>query len=301
MSNLTKNPVEEDDLDDLDDYLDEFQDEILSKPAEELAKEANQSKTEGNKDSKPPLPSSDTNEEELSSQLESVLKELEGDSPEAKAQFESLLKNVTEFETQAKDNDNKEEKIPTNLKDTISSTLNRLKESGSKVDQSIKDEEPDQLLENLLKQLNLGDGQGDLGSDDFNIGDLLGDLLDQLASKAIIYEPLKDLRAKYPKWINENKEKTPDEDLKRYTLQSEIVESIVAKFEEESYSDQSKPHRAFISQKLEEMQNSGNPPPDLTDDLSKTGLPGFQFDGDDLPEDLGKDIEKDLEENCQQQ
>lgn len=272
--------MSEDDLDDLDDYLDEFQDEILSKPAEELAKEAEEMKGEEEEE---------LNEDELAGQLESVLKELGEESPEAKAQLEALMKNFAEFENQV--DVKKQEPTPTNLKDTISSTLNRLKESGNKVDQSIKDEQPDQLLENLLGQL-------DLGEDGFDIGNLLGELLDQLASKAVLYEPLKDLSVKYPKWIEENKDSVTEEELIRYNKQSDIVQSIVSKFEEESYSDAS--DKEFISAKLEEMQNSGNPPNDLMGDLSKTGLPGFQFDGEDMPDDIGKDLEKDLE-SCQQQ
>lgn len=296
---LSKNnsvEVDEDDLDDLDDYLDDFADDILSKPpGYDLEKEKNTAASEPSEAEtlkETTRPEKGASEED---QLADLLKQLEKDSPEAKQQFESLLKDMTTLTEKTPETSNGDIEQDANLKDTISSTLNRLKQSGAKVDQSIKDEQPDKLLAELLNQMNLdGDGSGEGG--DFDITKLLADMLDQLASKDILYDPLKDLSTKYPEWIEQNKSKLSLEELERYTKQSVIVKSIVDKFEEESYSDSSKPHREFVSQKLEEMQNSGNPPDDLVGDFSKTGLPGFNFDSDDIPDNL----DKELEQNCAQ-
>lgn len=298
--NNSKSPaVDDDDLDDLDDYLDDFADDILSKPPgydleneNKAAPAASEpSETETLRETKTETGADEPQED----QIADLLKQLEKDSPEAKQQFETLLKDMTTLTEKTPETSTGEIEQDANLKDTISSTLNRLKQSGAKVDQSIKDEQPDQLLADLLNQLNIdGDGAGDGG--DFDITKLLADMLDQLASKDILYDPLKDLSTKYPEWIEQNKSKISEEELTRYTKQSDIVKSIVDKFEEDSYSDSSKPHREFVSQKLEEMQNSGNPPDDLVGDFSKTGLPGFNFDSEDIPENL----DKELEQNCAQ-
>ncbi|CCH46136.1 Peroxisomal biogenesis factor 19 [Wickerhamomyces ciferrii] len=294
-----KQPVGEDldDLDDLDDYLDDFADDILSKPPGHDLESHNQDSKDQEKDTTidgEPLSNSDKQ------QIEDLLKQLESESPEARQQLDALLKDVSTLNGPSDVKPNEQLQKDSNdkdLKDTISSTLNRLKSSGAKVDESIKSEEPDQFLNDLFNQLNL-DGEGNPGEDgDFDITKLLGDMLEQLASKEILYDPLKDLSSKYPKWIEENKNKITKEKLERYTKQSDIVKSIVDKFDEESYSDSSKPHKEFISTKLEEMQNSGNPPEDLVGDFNKTGLPGLNFGNDDLPDNL----DKELEQNCANQ
>lgn len=291
--------ADEDDLDDLDDYLDDFADEILSKPPGHGLDQQNDtitasttSETGTVKDSK----ADGTNGVSEEDQITDLLKQLEKESPEAKKQFESLLNDATTLKNTVPEKANGKPKEDPQLKDTIASTLERLKQSGAKVDKSIEEEQPDKLLSDLLNQLNM-DGEGGLGDlGDFDMAKMLTDMLDNLASKEVLYGPLSELASKYPAWIEEHQASLPPNELESYQNQYNIVKSIVDKFEEEDYSDSSKPHREFISEKLEEMQKSGNPPEELMGDMEKTGLPGFNFNNEDIPEDL----DKELEQNCAQ-
>ncbi|KAH3669169.1 hypothetical protein WICMUC_005008 [Wickerhamomyces mucosus] len=326
---------DEDDLDDLDDYLDEFQDEILNKPYNEIEAEANSNVNDFNDD----ISSNSINENQLDNnqtddqiqdQLKDVLNELSKESPEARQQFEHLLKEVNNIHEREQNsqlhntnNDNNlDNNTPSNFQNTISDTLNRLKNSGAKVDESIKDEQsPDQLLLDLLTQLNLSEtneGKNDVnnndnndnnenndnnnkGNDDLDLGNLLTDMLDQLVSKSILYDPLKDLSLKYPTWLTDNKDKISNDEFIKYELQYSIISDIVSKFEEDSYKDNSISHKQYISIKLEEMEAAGEPPKELAGDLSKTGIPGFQFNSSDTKDIFPKDLEKGLEENCNPQ
>lgn len=324
-----KTPVNDDldDLDDLDDYLDEFQDEVLSRPYDEVTREsatatvsttttsttASAAKEKPEEKTTPAsstttttaaaaaaaAASSEPTEEQVLEQFKSLMGQ---QSPDLQKQFEQMVSDMSALGVDGPSTSNATPQPPSkpeNLKDTISSTLNRLKESNAKIDQTLKDEQlPSQdLLTDLLSQLNGADGEGDIGA-------LLTEMLNSLASKEVLYEPLKDLNTKYPLWLKENAEKTSKADMERYTKQAAIVSAIVEEFDKPDYSDDNDEQRAFISQKLEEMQESGDPPKDLMGDAEKAGIPGFGFGGDDdasLPEGIDKDMEKELEQQCQQQ
>ncbi|CAH6721217.1 peroxisomal membrane protein import receptor Pex19p [[Candida] jaroonii] len=273
---LTKeDPRDDDDLDDLDDLLDDFAGEVLSKPPGSAKSE--DTKIEDKK-------------EEIN--LQDLIKDLNIQDPETKDQFEKLIKD---FEDESKD--------PKNFDSVMKDTMERLKTSGKNIDEQIKNDQANVNPEDMLTQLLSGLGGGDK---DLDMSKLLVDMLEQLSSKEVLYEPIKDLNTKFPEYLKDKKGKIPDEEYQNYNKQYEITVQIVEIFESPDFNDDDKQQRDHVNSLLESLQELGQPPTELVGDSSQ--FPGFGGSGSNPFGDLGfsdkdlpKDFEKDLEEGCQQQ
>ncbi|CDK24440.1 unnamed protein product [Kuraishia capsulata CBS 1993] len=282
---------EEDDLDDLDDFLDDFQDELLE---DAQKKEAESKKEVETKEATPDgenQNASDTSniELELQKQFEQLLIDMSMNDPKTSDDLKSVMDDL-------KSEANDKKAGGSNFQNAISETISRLKTSGEQVDQQIKQEQPDELLTQLLSSLGGGDPSGLLGGSD-DISKLLVEMLDQLSSKKVLYEPIKELNDKYPAWLETNREKLSAEEHDNYSKQYDICSLIVTKFDDPQYDETDEATKEFIATKLEEMQELGMPPSELMNqDLSM--LPGFGGSGTEgvLPE-----LPKELDDTCQQQ
>ncbi|PRT53343.1 Peroxisome biogenesis protein 19-1 [Wickerhamiella sorbophila] len=211
-------------------------------------------------------------DEEFAKQLQSGMDDLVSemsDDPEARKAFEELMAGLTgqnpgDVFNAAGVKD--KPAAPVSFQDTIAATMNRLNEN-----QSSPGPSDDAFLEKMLKELQdaAGSGAGAGGMDG-----LLSSLMEELSSKDILYEPMKEMHDKFPGWLNEHGPKISAEELQRYKDQQRIVEDIVLKFEEMTYSDDDKACRKYISAKMEAMQATGAPPPELVGDLADGAIPG---------------------------
>lgn len=173
------------------------------------------------------------------------------------------------------------------LQDTINETMKRMKESKQEIDESVKNDanNEDELLAKILKDLEATAGGGD--GDGMDMSKLLTDMLHQMASKEILYEPMKEMDEKYPAWINDNSSKVSVEDKTRYLNQHKTIHEIVTMFERPDYSDDNAEHKEYITTRMELIQESGAPPSDLMSEVSSSALPGFDmgdFDPTKLPD-----------------
>lgn len=173
------------------------------------------------------------------------------------------------------------------LQDTINKTMNRLNESKQEIDESVQNEADDGFLSNILKELEstMGDVGGGEGGQDMDLGNMINELLDHMAAKEVLYEPMKEMNEKYPIWIKDNSSKITDEERERYLNQHKIIKEIVIKFESPDYSDDNEEHKKYITARMELMQNSGAPPADLMTGMNP-GISGFgaDFDPSQMPE-----------------
>jgi peroxin-19 len=114
----------------------------------------------------------------------SVFKELskEGQSGGLATSTPSSSSNATAAKTsQAK---------PSSLSDHVSRTMNKLKQSDSQVESELAAQaQDDPALEMLMKELEGMMQGGDLDN-------VLGGLMDQILSKELLHEPMKDLASK---------------------------------------------------------------------------------------------------------
>lgn len=283
-----KNAPEDDDLDDL---LDEFDEQVLSKPPGSQAP------------SEKPAAAPDTLNTEFKHNIDDLIKDLSIEDPEAKAQFEQLVKQfeLSHMEDAARAQD------PQNLDDVVKETMARLKKSGETVDEQLKNDPMSSNPEDMLAQLLAS--MGGAGADgDFDMTKVLSDMLEQLSSKEVIYEPIKDFNAKLPAFLKEKEGKIPQAEHEKYSKQYGVTNEILAVFDAPGYNNENPEHREKVNVLLESLQELGNPPTELVGDakdfpgfgglggLGGLGGDGLDFNSDDIP----KDLEKDLEENCKQ-
>jgi len=115
-------------------------------------------------------------------------------SPTARSEFESLVKSMSDATASTTSTSNKR-----SFSETISRTMERMQESESAADKA-RDEaelqsETDVFLAEMLKQLDSAGGGEGVGGEE-GMAKLLEGMMEQLMSKDILYEPMKDLQEK---------------------------------------------------------------------------------------------------------
>ncbi|KAJ4302344.1 Peroxisome chaperone and import receptor [Collariella sp. IMI 366227] len=243
---------DEDDLDDLDGklyMLDDFAAAKLDdhKPAAPVAQVPPAAAASAADE---PGLSEDDFAKQLQAGMADLLGELE-DSPEMQAQPSSSGAGAANAEA--------------SFQDTIRQTMERMQTSGDQATAAASAEGSDDFLAELLKQMQGGGLDGEGNEEDFS--KMLLGMMEQLTNKEILYEPMKELHEKFPDWLVKNKDKVSAEELKNYQDQQVLVKEIVLKFEEPTYSDANTSDREYIVDRMQKMQASGSPPPDLVGDM----------------------------------
>lgn len=128
--------------------------------------------------------------------------------------------------------------------------MERMKSSEAEVDAAVADSEGDDFLAEMLKQMQSAGGDGE-SDEDFS--KMLLTMMEQLTSKEILYEPMRELADKYPEWLRKNEGKEPSEDIERYRDQYLVVKEIVAKFEEPAYRDENDKDRDYIIDRMQKV------------------------------------------------
>ncbi|KAL2014278.1 hypothetical protein VTN00DRAFT_1803 [Thermoascus crustaceus] len=150
------------------------------------------------------------------------------------------------------------------FQDAIRRTMERIQESGDRATAAAAEGDssvPEDLLAQVLKAVDAGAARGD----DIDLNKMFMGMMEQLSNKDMLYEPIKELHSKFGPWLADNKGsgKVSAEDMARYEIQARVVGEIVAKFEEPGYSDEKPECRAYIWEKMQEMQAAGSPPEEL--------------------------------------
>ncbi|KAF8252890.1 Pex19 protein [Wilcoxina mikolae CBS 423.85] len=206
------------------------------------------------------------------------------ESPEMQGQFEKLAKELNDAmaSTASKTTTPGPSSAPAaaadptaaKFQDRIKQTMERMKSSNAEVDAGLAEPDSDDFLAEMLKSMG---GTGEAGEEDFS--NMLVNMMEQLTSKEILYEPMKELYEKYPEWIRKNEAKESKENMVRYREQFSIVKDIVLKFDEPNYKDENDADREYIVERMQKMQSAGAPPQELMGDMGQ----GLE------PPDLGSD------------
>lgn len=129
--------------------------------------------------------------------------------------LETLL-NETLEEFPEKDLENKEflSKFSQNIQiqESVKETIDSIR---SDKDQPV--ENVDDLLDNLNSLM-----------DNVELDSLLSSVMDQIVSKELLFDPLKDLASKYPEFLLKSKNTLPEEEYKRFEEQFRIVNEIIS-------------------------------------------------------------------------
>jgi peroxin-19 len=209
-------------------------------------------------------------DEEFAKQLQAGMADLLGglgDSAEMQAQFENIFKELGASAPASGDNASTSSVPPAasggsstagpsnadaSFQETIRRTMERMQTSGDQATAAATAEGTEDLLAELMKQMQgAGVDGGEGGEEEFS--KMLMGMMDQLTTKEILYEPMKELDDKFPEWLEKNGGKTSAEDLKRYKEQQTLVKEIVRKFEEPGYSDSNKANREYIVDRMQQV------------------------------------------------
>uniref|UniRef100_A0A8D9BR44 Peroxin-19 n=2 Tax=Cacopsylla melanoneura TaxID=428564 RepID=A0A8D9BR44_9HEMI len=193
--------------------------------------------------------------QDLQKNMESLVN---GDSEQLDSLLEQLMSGVTsavpppgeaatgvESNESNQDNQSIEEKLKSTMEE-IMQGLNSLPISGNRPD---------------------GEGGGP------NMMPFLEDIMQQFLSKDVLYPVFSETCAKYPEWLEKNKESQSKEEYDKYSKQNEIMQKVVDEFDKESDSDSAavkKERFNTILELLQKMQEYGSPPKDL---VGAEGLP----------------------------
>ncbi|KAK9698793.1 hypothetical protein RND81_08G131700 [Saponaria officinalis] len=87
-------------------------------------------------------------------------------------------------------------------------------------------------------------------------------MMQQLLSKDILYEPMKEIGERYPKWLEEHKSSLSEEDYKRYSHQYELIQELNGVY------DSDPDNFTRIVDLMQKMQECGQPPNDIVNELA---------------------------------
>ncbi|XP_010463798.1 PREDICTED: peroxisome biogenesis protein 19-1-like [Camelina sativa] len=227
-----------DDLDELlDSALDDFKDLNLSQRNQREAQEEEKKKKKKKK-------------KEETSSLPSGVQGLGMELPDMRSKKKGKQKV-------SKEDDHVAEALD-KLREQTRETVKGLESISSSKQQPASDD--DGMVEDFLKQFEDLAGTKDLES-------IVETMMQQLLSKDILHEPMKEIGARYPKWLKENEASLSEEDYKRYSQQYKLIEELNVVYENEPNNS------AKIMEIMQKMQECGQPPSDIVKEID----PGFDF------------------------
>lgn len=239
--------------------LDEFSNTNVSKPHEPQRKHE-PAPVRGSHKPK----NSDAAADKFSKQLQDQMAALMGnvdESPEMKTEIEAMMRELgvaADPGTHSKPKDEvngKASSLKTEkpFNETIRRTMERMQASGDQATAAAKIEDTDDLFSQMLKEVQDGGLEG--AGDEEGFHKMLLGMMEQLTNKEILYEPMKELHNKFPRWMIDNRSSTGADDLRRYDKQQKLVGEIVERFEQKSYSDSDASDREFIVDRMQQVQD----------------------------------------------
>ncbi|XP_071730792.1 peroxisome biogenesis protein 19-2-like [Rutidosis leptorrhynchoides] len=147
-----------------------------------------------------------------------------------------------------------------------SETLNKLREQtretvkGLESIAGLKPGGDDIMMEDLVKQFEELAKSQDMES-------IVETMMQQLLSKEVLHEPMKEIGERYPKWLEENKSKLSQEEYDRYFHQHDLIKELNVVYDTEPGNFNK------IIELMQKMQECGQPPNDIVNELA----PDFDY------------------------
>ena len=87
-------------------------------------------------------------------------------------------------------------------------------------------------------------------------------MMQQLLSKEILHDPMKEIGERYPKWLEENRSKLSKDEYERHSHQYQIIKDLIQVYENEPENFNK------IVEFMQKMQEYGQPPSDIVQELA---------------------------------
>jgi len=163
----------------------------------------------------------------------------------------------------------KEKEQTNKFQNSVSGTLNKLRESEEQVKSEVNAEAVNgDMLSNLMQSLSQG-GEG------AGMEALMETMMQQLLAKEVLYEPMKEMDTLYPQWLAESKVTLSEADFTRCSEQARITHLIVQAYEK---TEGKTPYEEIL-QLMQQLQAYGQPPAELL----KRMAPGLEIGENGLP------------------
>ncbi|KAJ8662311.1 hypothetical protein O0I10_002004 [Lichtheimia ornata] len=161
------------------------------------------------------------------------------------------------------------------FQESISQTMNKLKESSKNIDASTPSMEggDDAFMGEMMRQL---ESMADSGE----FENLLEGMMQQLMSKELLYEPMKHMADNYTSWLEDNKDKISAADYERYQKQHELCKQVVAKYESPDFDDKNEAKAKELMDLMQKMQDLGQPPASMMEEIA----PGMKLGEGGMPD-----------------
>ena len=207
---------------------------------------------------------SDAVADDFSKQLQDQMAALMGtvdESPEVKTEIETMMRDLgiaADPGISSRAKDGVDWKAPLSngeepFQETIRKTMERMQASGDQATAAARNEDSDDTFAQMLKEMQ--DGHLADAGDDEGFNKMLLGMMEQLTNREILYEPMKELHDRFPRWMTENRSSTSTDDLRRYDEQQRLVGEIVERFERKSYSDSRASDREFIVERMQQVKD----------------------------------------------
>lgn len=205
---------------------------------------------------------SDMDTSEFSKQLQEQMAALMGEAdetPEMRQEIEAMMQELS-TEVNAEDAGllNKDAKAsgPSStekpFQEKIRRTMERMQVSGEQAASAGASDDPENVIAQLLQEMQGGGFESGENEEEFS--KMLTGMMEQLTNKEILFEPMKELHEKFPKWMTQNRDNTNEHDLRRYEVQKRLVGEIVGKFNDKEYSDTNSADREFIVERMQQVR-----------------------------------------------
>ncbi|BGP23259.1 Peroxisome chaperone and import receptor [Rhodotorula toruloides] len=179
---------------------------------------------------------------------------------------------------------------PANFQEAIAASMSKLRDSSTSASAAAESSRPGDNagMAAMLAQMA---GMPDLGNIDSEEGlqDMLDEMMKQLMSRDMLYEPLKELADKYPAYLEQHRSTLSAADIERYEKQRTIVRQIVDRFEEPGadkqppYTPEEEEQRSArldaVVDLVAKMNECGAPPNEIMGEMP----PGMDLGADGMP------------------
>ncbi|PFH49457.1 hypothetical protein AMATHDRAFT_63154 [Amanita thiersii Skay4041] len=168
-----------------------------------------------------------------------------------------------------------------NFQERLKQAMDKMKESESNLQGSqgpgdIPSADSLEAMFGSLKELGLDGGE----DDEEELAGFLENMMDQLLSKEVLYEPLKELSDNFPGYLKSPPKPLDPDDRERYGKQQACLARILAVFDAPDYKDDKADSKKVVMELMHEMQSYGTPPQELMGNLP----PGMGLGTDGLPQ-----------------
>jgi peroxin-19 len=152
---------------------------------------------------------------------------------------------------------------------SVASTLKMMSEASSDME-GMDTGSAEQMGEDIMKKM-MGEFEKLGEKQDFQ--EIIDGMMRQLLSKEVMYEPMKEITKKFPKWLAENEDSLSKEDYERFGKMYQYFQKIVAVYESEPNN------YTRLMELMQDMQECGQPPAEIVKELA----PGLEFGPNGMP------------------